>query len=417
MSRRNYLWVKILLAFVLSGMLRPASAQQLPLSNFQMQNLYLWNPAYTSESVLNAHLANRQQWVGTEGAPRTSILTANMPLSKKTGVGANFVLDRTDIFKQFYFTGSYSYEFRLGQANYLRFGVAMGFHQVSVDYKDIVIDNYSDPVFVAGTRSSGTSFTSDFGMNYRFRKWNFALAANQMIAGKQRFIVQGAEHRFAPVKHWMGYLSYKVSSFYNDDWAAVPALMVRTLSKSQFQIDFSVVASYQKHFYFGVGFREKDALRLISKVQIDRYFAAGYTYDFTSMGASRNSGGSHEIMLSFTYNKPKAEVVPVAKYVAPTVVNSRRAEDATITRRREPLKVFGEAGYHVIFGQFRDEPSARALSEELTGNEIEHKVVMSNLGTWFVLAPSVFTTKETRLAYTTTLDQGSILYSWRFVAQ
>jgi hypothetical protein len=89
--------VKILLAFVLSGMLQPASAQQLPLSNFQMQNLYLWNPAYTSESVLNAHLANRQQWVGTEGAPITSILTANMPLSTKTRVGANFVLDRTDI--------------------------------------------------------------------------------------------------------------------------------------------------------------------------------------------------------------------------------------------------------------------------------------------------------------------------------
>jgi hypothetical protein len=122
-------------------------------------------------------------------------------------------------------------------------------------------------------------------------------------------------------------------------------------------------------------------------------------------------------MLSFTYNKPKPVVIPAAKYEAPKVVNNRRSEDATINKKREPPKVFGEAGYHVIFGQFSEEAPARALSAELTGHQVEHKVAMSNLGTWFVVAPTAFKTKEERLAYTSKLDEGNILYSWRFVAQ
>lgn len=392
-----------------------AKAQQLPLSNFQSLNLYVWNPAYTSDDNFNAHLSHRQQWTGLNGAPVTSFLSANAPLKENMGIGGLLVSDRTGIYQQIYATGSYSYEFKLGEANYLRFGLAVGFHQQSIDLNGMQVDDISDVVLTSGGQPSAASFTSDFGMNYRFRKWNLSLAANQLLRSEPKFAIAGSERRLKPVQHFTGLLSYNIQTYYNSTWNHRPSIMFRTLAGGQFQLDAQFTSSWDKKITLGLGYRYEESMRIISRFQINRYVAVAYTYDFASMGAARMSGGSHEFMISFYHNKPKPEIVPVAKYSAPTVRN-RRPEDAKIGKKRDPQKVFAEPGYHIIFGQFDTEEEALARTEWLDRRSIRYELIKSNLGTWYVLSPTVFKTNDERKEYTNKLSDNGVEFSWRFVA-
>ncbi len=99
----------------------------------------------------------------------------------------------------------------------MRFGLGIGVPQQSIDLSGLVIDDVGDFLLNEGAQPSAASFTSDFGVNYRFRKWDFAFAVNQLVRSKPKFDLVGDEGKLKPVQHIIGIIAYNLHSFYNND--------------------------------------------------------------------------------------------------------------------------------------------------------------------------------------------------------
>lgn len=333
------------------------------------------------------------------------------------GVGGNLVVDRTSIYQQLYFSGNYGYEVKLGKANYLRFGMAAGFHQQSIDFDGVVVEDMTDLLLSSTVYFRANSFVADAGVNWRYRKLYVGLAANRLLSTNSQFYINEENRGLQKDPHLVSLVSYRFESPYNPDFVVVPSVVLRTVAAGPNQLDAQVLLRLKKKITVGFGYRHQDATRMILGYKINRFFAAAYTYDFASMGIARSSGGSHEIMISFFNNPIKAPVIPAAKLDDQRPISrNRREEDATITKARDPQKVFKESGYHIIFGQFNAEAPALELAAKLDEKGVRYEVIQSNMGTWFVLSPTVFATKVERVEYEHRLEEKEVQYSWRFVA-
>ena len=79
-----------LVVTVVSSIILPGYGQQLPHISQWMFNPYFINPAYGGmDYSVSITAMNRNQWVGLEGAPRTTYLGGHMPMNILNGaVGA-----------------------------------------------------------------------------------------------------------------------------------------------------------------------------------------------------------------------------------------------------------------------------------------------------------------------------------------
>lgn len=100
----------------------------------------------------------------------------------------------------------------------------------------------------------------------------------------------GEEHHFFIIG---GYL-FEI----NQEWKAKPSFSLKMVKGSPLSVDVTANAIYDDKIWFGLMYRHGDAVGAIFQYQFTDRLRAGYSYDqaFTEM---RNTGGSHEILLSF----------------------------------------------------------------------------------------------------------------------
>jgi len=117
----------LFLFFIISVM--PVLSQQDPLLSQYMFNTLTYNPGYTGISgMICATALNRQQWVGFEGAPSTTIFNISSPLpffNGNNGAGLIIQSDNIGFDKDINLSGSYSYHLNLG-AGKLGIGLSLG---------------------------------------------------------------------------------------------------------------------------------------------------------------------------------------------------------------------------------------------------------------------------------------------------
>jgi type IX secretion system PorP/SprF family membrane protein len=85
---KNILIITILLLSVVGF------TQQMPQTNVYGYNKYAINPAYAGASgCTEINFSHLNQWVKIEGAPLTSLLSANTRIGKSLGVGGQVLID------------------------------------------------------------------------------------------------------------------------------------------------------------------------------------------------------------------------------------------------------------------------------------------------------------------------------------
>ena len=116
---------KVNVAFLFLVLLfQPVFSQQDPLSSQYMFNTLTYNPGIAGISgMICATALTRQQWVGVDGAPSTTVFNISAPVSPfriKSGVGLMIESDKIGFDKDINLTASYSYlaESRAGEAGY-----------------------------------------------------------------------------------------------------------------------------------------------------------------------------------------------------------------------------------------------------------------------------------------------------------
>lgn len=278
-------------------------AQQLPLSSLYTVNKFQINSAYAGfNSCTEGFLSHRRQWIGINGAPVTNYLSLHSGVGKNIGIGANIVLDKTDIISKFNGTFSFAYRVRLGDDHNIRFGLSAGVFQLSASTSSAIVDDPSDEIIQSGNQSS-MAFSNEFSVFYNYKKLQIGVSIPQVVETYANFDVNDSPGGFQLTRHIVGFAEYDISL--GEKLSFQPSVLFKTAAGKQNQLDLNGQISYKQLFYVGAGYRSSAGLLARIGLNIKDVFTVAYAYEFASNNVNSYSSGSHEIMLGIKLCKKK----------------------------------------------------------------------------------------------------------------
>lgn len=332
---------KLLLCVPLMWVGLGAIAQQRPHYTQYILNNYILNPALSGiENYVDIKLSTRDQWVGLNGAPKTSYFSIQGPIGKGDyrtsstsfevpgenprgkyywenytaaephhGVGLTLVNDRTGSFNRFTANATYAYHLGLSVKTNLALGFSAGITNVSLDRTKTDFTGTGetfDPALAGSVSKEINKIRPDLGVGvWMYSKSYFVgLSAQQIIPQKlsftddATFITSG---RLVP--HI--FLSAGYRFLLTDDINMIPSVMlkyVQNSSKNDFQPEANVKMQYRDLFWLGGSYRYEDGYAAMGGINIGNTFNVGYAYDFTTTELNTVAKGTHEILVGFLIN-------------------------------------------------------------------------------------------------------------------
>lgn len=338
-------------AIVLSGSLA-LFAQQRPHYTQYIINPYIINPAITGiENYTDVKIGVRDQWVGLNGAPKTTYISIHGPLGKNDyrtsatsfevpgenprgraywetytaaephhGAGLNIINDQTGSFRFFSASATYAYHLGLSPTTNLSGGFSAGITKVSIDRSKHDFNGSGDPSDPAvGSAVSGeltkVKPNIGFGLWLYSRDYFVGFAAQQIMPQTISFVDDNTailtKGKFVP--HLFLTAGYRF--LLNDDVNAIPSLMVKYIKGSslrEFQPEANIKLQYRDLFWVGGSYRYQDGYAGMIGMNVKNSFNVSYAYDRTSNNIQLNAfnRGTHEIVIGFLLGNKYSEKCP-----------------------------------------------------------------------------------------------------------
>ncbi len=272
----------------------------------------LHNPAAIGRTdFINIRAAGRLQWVGIDGAPKTFLATADMPVkiaTKRIGVGLVAQQEGIGLYNSLNIGAQVGYKFKKFGGEFTA-AVQLGMLDQKFDGTEVYIPDGDD--FHQGgagsdiptTELHGTAFDVGAGLWYTHKYWQAGLSATHLTAptikmgGENGGDAEGEqiyEFKAARTLYFMALGNIPIK---NTLFELMPALEV----KSDFTFttaELMARARYNKFLSLGIGYRWDDAV-IISLAAEIKDFYLGYSYDYATGGIHSGSSGSHEIVLGY----------------------------------------------------------------------------------------------------------------------
>lgn len=298
-------------------------AQQMPLSSLYNVNRYQAISAYAGyNGCFEGYLSHRAQWVGIQGAPQTSFLSAHTGIGRNHGLGINLAYDQTHLISKFSGLLSYAYRIKLGSNSNLRLGLSAGIFQVAFDPSKAIVDDNSDDVVTSG-RQSNMAFNNDFSAYFNFKKLEIGVSVPQILETKTQFDLTNGPTNFGLKRHLLGYIGY--DHHFSDKFSLQPSIMYRTFIKDFNQLDLNAQLTYKNFISVGVGYRTSNSLLARLNVNIKNKFTVAYVYEMAGSKLRNFSSGSHEVMIGLKFCKAQKPDIDETK-VDPVIPEVKEPE-------------------------------------------------------------------------------------------
>ena len=321
-------YVLIIIALMLSRM---ALAQDPQFTQFYAAPQYL-NPAFAGSALAPRITANyRNQWPAITNYVTTMVGVDHYIDKINSGIGLLLVNDNqgqgniksTEIGLQ------YAYQFQVSESSFVRLGLQGSYVNRNINYFGLTFgDQYTNQGFITGSVSPDAGLLGgsprnkylDFstgGLFYSDWFWVGASAhhinrPNQdfVVSANDRLPMKGSIHAGLRIP-LAGYTG--LADEQDREISFSPVIMYKFQGKYD-QLDLGAYLTYSPitigAYYRGIPFKKysqtlnnHDAVALLAGYRIDK-FSIGYSYDAT-ISTLGNSGGSHELSLSYIFDKPE----------------------------------------------------------------------------------------------------------------
>lgn len=297
-SLKKYLFT---LLFIISAFL--SRAQQIPQYTHFIQNYYALNPALAGmNSCLNIQTGYRSQWVGFDGAPKTTFVTISSPLKLKThnttetkhGIGAFIENDAIGPFSRSVVYLSYAYHFPMGRNITASMGVFGGLMQMGVDATRINLSQTDDPVI---NGSATAFFIPDFspGIFINHDDWFVGYSIRQIFLNKWSKLIGSNLSRNRFHHYFLAGKRFKSKKF-----NIVPSGLIKFVGFSNPAIDLNLMFELSNYYKMGISWRNSDAIAGLLSIKFLKFFTFSYAYDFTTSAINTVSSNTHEFMLGIS---------------------------------------------------------------------------------------------------------------------
>lgn len=293
----------IILSFISTGwMLNTSNAQQLPMYSQYMLNDFVLNPAIAGKNDYKMVQSNiRYQWVGLNDAPKTFVISANIPYRpKKVGLGGYIFTDNAGPITMSGINLAYSYHLEMGEELRMSMGLFGGMMQYRVNGKEIILADEGERYLFDGIKTAIVPDAS-FGTYLYTDRFFTGFSFNHLFHNQLK------QDLFDASSESFGYLSSHlfVTGGYrfevNSEWDVEPSILIKMVSPIPAQVDVSARLFYRKELWLGLQYRTEDAFSITVGYEYNEKLHIGYSYDFTFSNLKRYSSGSNEIMLGYKF--------------------------------------------------------------------------------------------------------------------
>jgi type IX secretion system PorP/SprF family membrane protein len=293
-----------------------AFSQQVPQYTQFLFNHFGINPAVAgTHNCIDMRLGYRTQWVGFDGAPKTSFanLHARIPKGKKRGsiyrfhaVGLNVYSDGIGPVSKTHVSLAYALNLKAGKRHRMAFGVFAGFDQFRFNATKVTLATIPDDAITGSTANFILPDISPGFLYYTENKSAYiSFTMDQLLKNKIKIF---PDTRFT---HHYILMAGKKWASRSSDLALTPSVAFKFAPWAPLALDVNVLFDYTSNVQFGASWRNTDALALMCKVSFLKYFSFGYAFDFTTSKIRLASSNTHEIILGISAC-PKQDYDPAA---------------------------------------------------------------------------------------------------------
>ncbi len=266
------------------------------------------NPGFAGTSgMVNLSAISRQQWMGFEGAPKTTVFGADAAVNlfkQESGVGLIIGNDEIGPFKNLFVDFSYAYRIDILEGS-LGIGLSLGFLNQTLDGTTLdplgggdgnTYHSKDDPA-IPQTEVSGMAFDMGFGAFYDHTKYYVGFSVNHLNKPAPNFDDEFQTY-LKQTFFLNGGIRYKLK---NHPVVLVPSMFLKT-DLAGLQIDVNVNAVVKDKYWGGITYRHQDAIVLLAGLELLNGLKFGYSYDITLSKLSTYSSGTHEIMVGYSFD-------------------------------------------------------------------------------------------------------------------
>jgi len=282
-----------------------AGAQQDPQYSLYQFNQLVINPAYAgARDGISVAAATRQQWVGFEGAPKTTCMSVHGPLLKKNlGLGLTVINDRMGPRDVTSIYANVAYWLRISGETRLSFGLNAGYNRYQFNFDKIDWKEGEAPSQLFQNQTNGT----------------LDINSGLYLKSKTFFLGVGATHLNSPnvYSYDAGNITYKLrthlfisvgnSFVINKNLLFAPTALLR-LVEGQVNADINANFFIQKQLWIGAFYRTGFGPGMLLQYYINNKLRVGLSYD-TGLQSARRLGSSFEAMIGFDFAGTKAKMV------------------------------------------------------------------------------------------------------------
>ncbi len=285
-------------------------SQQDPQFAHNMFNMLHTNPAYAGmNGKICANIITRRQWVGFEGAPNTTLGGINFPFKLfglQHGVGLSLTDDRLGFLRKFQIKLAYSYHRNLGPGT-LGIGVDLGImnNQIDGEWKPPDTNHEDDPLIPSKNNPEAPSlrkmvFDMGAGVFYSIpNKFYVGFSVSHLHQPKIKYPENDQQASFLR-RHYFATAGYNFRLF-ETPVEMKPSVFAK-FDGSKIQYSINLTGLYNKKFWLGVSYRNKDAIIPMGGIVLFNGLRIGYSYELALSRLITNSKGTHEIFLGYCFD-------------------------------------------------------------------------------------------------------------------
>lgn len=307
---------KILAIVICSAVVSLLHAQQQAQYTQFMYNKLGYNPGYAGSNDAACITAMyRHQWTGIDGAPKTQLLSFNMPLlNKRIGIGANLVRNTIGISESWTLSGAYSYRIRFG-GGVLGVGAQASIQYLGVNFRDSRLQATQPiPQDQSIPASYEQKYSPNFGAGLYFNtdRYFIGVSVPNILKSNIDFSEDSTQiSRSIPHAYLMTGLVFKISPKVK----LQPQILLKYVPNSPFDADINLTALFADKYSVGLAYRLGgnqnkgigESIDLLFSAQIRGNILFGLAYDITLSQIKDYDNGSIEAVLRYCFGQSKGD--------------------------------------------------------------------------------------------------------------
>ena len=274
-------------------------AQQEPVFSQYYMNMMPINPAISGSSPYNHFsIQTRQQWLGFEGAPLTTILSYDGAINTSSSMGGFLVLDKAYPSSSATANLNYSFHVPLDYDNVnLSFGIGAKAMYYNIDFQnsDELPPGQDDAFSLASYNESLADASA--GVYLYSRNFYLGFSSTNLLQSSFNGAITNSPHPNSLFRKYYGMGGYR---FYvtNLDWQFEPSFLIRKTQNFSQISDFTARVLYKENLWSGITYRS-DGTAVFSFGFGSGILHCSYSYDQNfNTDIQKYSYGTHEIALS-----------------------------------------------------------------------------------------------------------------------